>query len=358
MKIIFVIFFSSAIPVFSALPSLGVNSLNSWVISPVATQIFQRSGSTGTIIITGETCGVHIIEASFNGGAFQTIATNPYGRFTGSLTGQTTGYGALIVRWVDDTNHYAQVQCGIGDIFVVAGQSNGSGRGSNSQSYNSPNGILVASEFSNAYTWINLADPTDSPTSQVNVVSSDTSPAAAGSIWPLVASYILTNNSAPVAFVPCAKGGVSITSWLPGGLSHSEPGTLYGSMVARAKDAFPGGVKAVLLWEGETDAGNSMSQATYYDNLTNFTANVMADLGVKVISCKLQNCSGLTGPQQTAINDAIAQTWSGGDANSFTGPDLTGLNTTPEDTLHLKTDAKLASAANLWWLAIKSAFSW
>lgn len=333
-------------PVFrtGAAPS-GTN----WITIPSQLQVFQRSGNTGTIPIAGTTTGAHVIEASFNGGAFATIVTNPVGYFTASLSGQGKGWGTLTVRWADQTNHYTQITCGIGDVFVVAGQSNASGRGSNNQSYSA--GGFAASEFDNAYAWQNLTDPTDDATGQADTVSADTGgTAAAGSIWPLLATTIITNQTCPVAFIPCAKGSSTISDWQPAA-SHYDRATLYGSMAFRAIYAIQGGVRAVLMWEGETDALAGVSQATYYTALTNFTAGVQADLGVKVMCCKLQNCSGISAPNQAAINAAIGQAWSD-DTNSLTGPDLSGIDTAPDDTLHLKTDAKLGAAAALWFSAL------
>jgi hypothetical protein len=50
------------------------------------------------------------IEASFNGGAYQTIVASPSGgAFSGTLTGQTPGTGTLTVRWTDQTGVLATV---------------------------------------------------------------------------------------------------------------------------------------------------------------------------------------------------------------------------------------------------------
>ncbi len=338
------------------------NPASNWVTTPTPLQVFQRSGSIGSIYIAGYVQGDFSVEASFNGGTFQTVATRPKGYFSATLTNQSPGWGVLTVRHVESTNTFTQITCGVGDVFVIAGQSNASGRGSNNQSYSSSGSSLQACEFSNAYSWADLLDPSDIATalgvsSQSDAVSADIGgTAAAGSVWPLIATYVLTNNMMPVAFIPCAKGGSSITEWQPGA-SHYDRGNLYGSMSYRAKYAILGGVKAVLWWQGETDALASMSQASYFAYFTNLSASVRSDLGVKTMPCKLQNCSGLTGPQQDAINAAIGQAWVE-DPNADVGPNLTGLNTAPEDTFHLTTNSKLASAASLWWVAIKTAFSW
>jgi hypothetical protein len=86
--------------------------------------------------------------------------------------------------------------------------------------------------------------------------------------------------------------------------------------------------------------------------LDSFANSVKTDLGVDVMVCKLQDCTGL---DETNVNNAIGTAWSD-NANVLAGPDLSGIAT--DDTYHLKADAKLASAAALWWTAMSSAFGW
>ena len=111
----------------------------------------------------------------------------------------------------------------------------------------------------------------------------------------------------------------------------------------------------MAFWDGETDAQHAVSQATFYNGLTNLAANVVADVGCKLIPCKLQNCSNASASAgEPAINAAIVQSWS--DANTLTGPDLNGIDTSPEDDLHLLTDAKVQQATTLWYNAVVTAF--
>jgi hypothetical protein len=233
---------------------------------------------------------------------------------------------------------------GIGDVFIVAGQSNPSGRGTNNQAYS--HATLKAALFGNNYQWEELSDPYDSATSQVDTVSSDSSPAAAGSFVPPLATLIMADQNVPVAFVPCAKGGSAITAWLPD-TDHFDRTTLYGSMAYRAQQT---GAKAVLWWQGEQDALSGMSQATYNGHLDTIADALQADLGIKLVACKLQDCSGA---DVTAINAAIAEAWAD-NANVIPGADLSDIET--DDEYHLKTDAKLQEAANRWWAALQAAF--
>jgi hypothetical protein len=310
--------------------------------APVPYQVAQRSGSTGSIAITGtiRPAGTYDVDARFNGGAWA---------ITGTLSGQAQGQGMLEVRLVDQPTFITEVaNVGIGDVFICAGQSNMSGRGTNNQVYG--HATLKAGLFSNAYAWRELSDPYDMATSQTDTVSSDSSPAAAGSFIPLLATEIMADQGVPVAFVPAAKGGVSITSWLPGG-DHQDRTTLYGSMVYRALQT---GAKAVLWWQGETDAIDGMAQATYNGHLDTIADAIDADLGVPLMACKLQNSSAITdSPNEAAINAAIAEAWAD-NANVLEGPDLSDIGS--DDAYHLQTDAKLLTAAQRWWAKLAAEF--
>lgn len=319
--------------------------------APAQYRVFQRSGTSGTIAITGTLTGAAIaIEARHNGGAWATIAASASGAFSGNLTSQAQGHGTLEVRplgWPDLVQSVADV--GIGDVFIVAGQSNASGRGTSNQVYA---GSPAARLFGNDYAWKNLTDPTDSGIGQVDSISDDTANNPGGSVWPLIATSYLTSQGIPVAFVPCAKGGTAIASWQPG-VDHQDRTTLYGSMVYRALQT---GCKTVLWWQGERDAVLGTSQASYSSDLVSLANAINTDLGVKLMPCKLQTFTGASQAAQDLINAAIVAEWAVG--NVLTGPDLSGLTTTPEDTFHLITNAKLLSAAALWWSALQAAFGY
>lgn len=235
------------------------------------------------------------------------------------------------------------------DIYIIAGQSNGSGRGTNNQSYS--HASLTAYMFGNNYVLQVLTDPVDSETGQLDSVSSDGG-SAAGSCWPLLATQIMAQTGRAVIFVPCALGGSSITAWQPGS-DHQDRTTLYGSMVYRAIQTLPyGTLKAVLWWQGEADALTAMAQATYNGHLDTLAAAIMADLGIRIMPCKLQNSSGISDANELKINDAIGDAW-GDNANVLTGPSFTDIGS--DDAYHLMTTAKLQTAADRWYTALSNA---
>ena len=323
------------------------------ILTPKAHQVIQRDGADqADINITGYYSGdaPSSIEARWDGGAWVEIDAAPGNEtFNGTLTNQAVGRGTLEVRY--SNNHSkadSKENVGIGDVFVIAGQSNASGRGTNNQSYS--HATLLASAYQNDYGCGDLVDPVDDSTNQVDMVSSDGG-AAAGSCWPLVATEFLNDVEVPLGFIPCAKGGTNISDWEPGA-EHEDRLTLYGSMVHRAKNV-AGGVKAVLWQQGESDVIDGTTEAAYNTSLDTIADAIKTDLGVDLMAAKVQD---IAGEDETAVNTAINTAW-GDNANVLTGPDFSAF--APVGDLHFTTDADLQKQAGTdanvgWWDAMKA----
>jgi hypothetical protein len=324
------------------------------ITTPVQYRTFQRSGTTGSISITGTYTGSPTaIEASFNGGAYSTIDAAPSGgNYSGTLSSQAQGQGTLTVRFTNETTANASVTyIGIGDIFVIAGQSNACGQCVVNNVYYHP--TLKATLFGNDYNWKELADETDSPTNQVDAVSQDTNPG--GSAWVILATYIMQNQGVPVAFIPCALLGTTISQWQPGA-NHLDRTTLYGSMNYRIQQV--GGAKAILWWQGESDAVAATSENDYNTALDTLANSIYSDRSVRLMPCKLMDLdSGVWMSNETPINNAIVTAW-GDNSNVLTGPDFNILKCSENgDDVHYG-NRWAYRVASKWYQALKTAFSW
>jgi hypothetical protein len=322
------------------------------ITTPVSYRVFQRSGTTGSIAITGTYTGSPTaIEASFNGGTYLTIVASPSGgTYSGTLSGQTQGQGTLTVRFTNDINTFATVDyIGIGDIFIIAGQSNAVGQMSDYRPYYHP--TLKAGLFGNDYTWKELVDPVDDATGQVDSVSLDT--LYHGSCWINLATYLMQDQSVPVAFVPCALVGTVISSWQPGA-DHQDRTTLYGSMVYRGLQT---GCKAVLWWQGESDAVAGTLEATYNASMDTLANSIYSDLGIKLIPCKIFDLDQAPWTSDnTAVNNAIATAWSD-NSNVIAGPDFSDLAMTEIGGIHYGNDNSFRVASR-WHQSIRRGFGW
>lgn len=318
------------------------------ITTPVNYQTFQRDDNDlADIAITGTYTGgpAQTIEARFAGGAWTTIDSDVTGgTFSGTLANQSAGQGDLEVRFssntaITDSSTYV----GIGDIFVVAGQSNASGRGDNNQSYS--HATLRATLFGNDDVWKNLTDPHDRNSGQIDAVSSDA--LAGGSFPPLLATYFLENEGVPVAFIPVAMGGTEIESWVPGG-------DLYNSMERRV-NAVGGNIKAVLWFQGESDSSLAESSG-YVDQLNELVDSIATDFnGAKTVIGMLGSATS-TGEGRSYVRIAqkeVIET----NINAIQGPAMYDVNIDNGcDGTHFCGDEDLAIFAERWWLALDKEF--
>jgi hypothetical protein len=134
-------------------------------------------------------------------------------------------------------------------LFILAGQSNMSGRGVIDDFDFTDENVYV---FGNDYHWKQAFEPVDDPTNQVDQVSLDLE---AGFSPALIFAKKLAENH-PVKYptiglIPCAKGASSIHEWR----RSLDDNTLYGSCLKRVRAASPmGEVAGLLFFQGETDA--------------------------------------------------------------------------------------------------------
>ena len=230
---------------------------------PARYTIYQRSGNGdyGEISVVGSYTGSPgQIEASFNGDPWTRICSNPIeGRFTGSLAGQV-GQGTLVVRFEESPAIIASVDLvSIGDIYVIAGQSNAAG--SASIAYNPLDDIpygLSMYRRNVSQTWEKLQHPT--------------SASGNGAPWPIVMSYLSKEHSMPVGIITAAIGGAWLKQWLKSSKEH------YQGMMETVRKATNSTMKvrAVLWFQGEADCNPSEEYAhlSYNGNYDKYMSNL------------------------------------------------------------------------------------
>ena len=319
------------------------------ITSPVTKRTFKSNGTVGDIAISGTYTGSPTaIEASFNGGAYATIVATPAGgNYSGTLSNQAVGQGTLTVRFTNDIAENASVTViGVGLRFAIAGQSNAAGYGNGANYYYSASGIMPTL-FGNDYNWKELLDPTDSATNQVDTVSSDLS--CSGSAWTVLSTYLLQVLGYPVEFIPCALTSTSMASWQPGA-DHQNRATLYGSMVYRSLQS--GGVNAVLFWQGENDAIQETTEATYNAGMDTLADAIWTDLGCKLIPCTIFDMDNAPYiADNTAVNNAIRTAWSD-NSHIVAGPDFADIKASELTGIHFGRPHSYMVAIR-WWYAVR-----
>lgn len=320
------------------------------ISSPVQYQIFQRASGAANIAITGTYAGTPTaIEASFNGGDYATIDASPSGgSYSGTLSNQAQGQGTLAVRFTNDTGVSASVSTiGIGDVFLIVGQSNGAGVGTNNQSYS--HASLTASMFQETGSWQELADPTD--------VDAD-----GGSIWPLIATMHMADQGVPVGFLTQAESATGLVvpddNWDPDGTDN-----YYDAAITRVGESGVNDLAAIIWVQGERDAKNGIATATYNAALDALITAFQTDLSISApMVCYLLGNMQLTHTPAGGTADidkirfAQIQAWDD-NASIYPGPCMIDVDLSDEsgDGIHYKTDAELATFAARMWAAIDAA---
>lgn len=317
------------------------------ITTPKAFEVHSSNGSTGSIQISGTHAGAtEDIEASFNGGAYATIATaSAAGAYSGTLTGQAVGQGTLSVRKKVTTTASASVaNVGIGDNFVGAGDSLSEGRGTNAQVYT--HATLKAADFRQDDLWKDGNDPSDTGTS-------------IGSHWPLLATLLMADRGYPVGFITAGSGGTDVAG---SNSTWAKPNADYSASVQQVTDSTVASVKAVLMQLGPNAIVNSnnaaISLTAYRDALGTLATNYATDLPgapPTFVGLAGQVTTGAPPDRRTAEDNIRGGVLAAATLGTIKmGPNLLGQAYT--DGVHPQSDALLLAVAQRWYLAIKEAF--
>jgi hypothetical protein len=133
-------------------------------------------------------------------------------------------------------------------LFILAGQSNMSGRGDAPKLVVKPNPKIYV--FGNDYRWRLAKEPIDDPSNQVDQTSEDLD-AGFSPALSFATTILERHPDMIIGLIPCAKGETSIYDWQRN-LSND---TLYGSCLKRVRTAsIMGNVAGLLFFQGEADA--------------------------------------------------------------------------------------------------------
>jgi hypothetical protein len=166
------------------------------------------------------------------------------------------------------------------DIYILAGQSNMSGRGAL--------GLEIPPELSpdpNILVYGNdgqsrvAAEPLDRADNQIDAISIDTQ-AGVGPGLVFAKALRQANPKRKIILVPCAKGGSFMAQWRP----HTAQATLYGSCLARVREVQGQGRLAGILWyQGESDARDILNAQLWPQRFSHLINQFRSDLNAKAL---------------------------------------------------------------------------
>ena len=187
-------------------------------------------------------------------------------KLSGTVEAPAGGWWKLDVRVTRGGKEVALgsvAHVGMGEVFVIAGQSNSANHGQEKQTTKTQR---VASFDGKAW---RIAD--------------DPQPGASGgggSFIPPFADAVVAKENVPVGIIACGIGATSVREWLPKGVTFPNPPTIesrveklangnwaskgaaYDAFIARMKPLGPQGFRAVLWHQGESDANQKDTTRT------------------------------------------------------------------------------------------------
>lgn len=189
-------------------------------------------------------------------------------------------------------------------LFILAGQSNMSGRGPVPEGQTTDPRIV---EFANDYTWQLAREPVDSPEGQVDTISRDPT-AGYGPSMAFARALLEKNPNLRIGLIPCARGDSTIDQWQ----RDASDKTLYGSCLKRVRAAAAqGDVAGILFLQGESDAWDpqkvpqlTLSANTWADKFVRMANDWRADLGkpqLPIVYAQLGNISLEAFPNRDAV---------------------------------------------------------
>lgn len=262
--------------------------------SPRDYQVVQRDArNVGTLRVRGKlgeaARAVDAIEYRAGAGGWRKLdAKVTDARFDATVELPAGGWYRFEVRATTGGRAVAAAaveRVGVGDVFVVAGQSNAANHGAEKQTTKTKR----VAAFDGAG-W----QPADDPVPGAS--------GAGGSFLPPFGDAIAETFGVPVGLVPCAVGATSVREWLPKGATFPNPptiesrvrkrpdgtwesrGELYESFRDRMKALGPHGFRAVLWHQGESDANQRDATRTlpgklYREYLGRLIRDTRTDLG-------------------------------------------------------------------------------
>jgi hypothetical protein len=250
--------------------SLALGQAGVSIESPREYQVFQRqSKASGTILVAGLASAGDRAEARLTGSSSAAALPSDWTpvaidsqshRFRGELRVPAGGWYELEVRAMKGGQAIARetiAHVGVGEVFVVAGQSNATNYGEVRQQART--GMVAALGPAG---WQLANDP------QPGVQDHSTK----GSFIPAFGDAMYERYRVPIGVVAVGHGSTSVRQWLPTGERFAVPptmgkfvhaiapgvwecdGTLFDGMMAAIQRLSQGGFRALLWHQGESDA--------------------------------------------------------------------------------------------------------
>lgn len=249
---------------------------NSSILKLKPKQIFQRQGSANTAPVSIEVVPYNstvqwltvlvsknattVFKKTFAAADLVKVA----GNFQMTFSVRAGGWYQLQVLQVVGNTAYVSThsEFGVGDIYVIAGQSNAANHAETKTQSKNPLVVMYDPETGN---WASCQDPLPFASVFSHLIGAGVK--GQGSTWPELGDLLAQEDQVPIGFLSTAMGGSPLKSWLPGGPAfYSEFNiknqpmnyNLYQRLLTSTQRllAESKGFKMVLWHQGESDLEN------------------------------------------------------------------------------------------------------
>lgn len=276
-------------------------------------------------------------------------------KFRGEVEVPVGGWYRLDVRLLNGEQTVAEAvveHVGMGEVFVIAGQSNSGNYGSEKQS--TKTGLVAAFSGTN---WQLAHDPQPG------------AGGGGGSFLPAFGDQLAERLNMPIGIVATGIGATSVREWLPRGTPIANPPTLTGNVVTvgperwestgniftgfatRMKQLGPHGFRAVLWHQGESDANQQLADRTLSGENYRRYLELLIRASQKEVGWNMpwfvarSSYHSESDPGSPDIRDAQKALWSSGVA--LEGPDTDSLRAEYRSGVHFN-GAGLRKHGQLW----------
>ena len=296
--------------------------------SPAAGQIYQRDGAdVADLAVTGVYTGpASAVYARWGDGPFTLLDADPAGGlFAGVLRGRPVGQETLEVRFGDRPGVTASADdVGVGDVFLVVGQSNAEGRAD--RLYVSSHPRWRAAEFDFFETWGDLRDT---------------------SVWPGLADRVMAAEDVPVAMVQSTPVGAPAAG--PRAYWGAAGGVYFAGATRRVAESGVNAVKAVFWLQGEADVLAGTTRGEYRVGLSAIAGRFADALPGRppLVAAQLGD---LLDEDTTAVRLGQSDAWDAA-PHVLAGPSLYDVPLT-SDGIHFRFPDEIRTVAERWHAAV------
>lgn len=189
---------------------------------------------------------------------------------------------------------------GVGDVYVIAGQSNAVGTSKDAATDELSMDVHVMRLNGR---WDIAAHPLHDSTETIFPPIENKGPRTGCGPWIRFAKTLTQHLGYPIGLLPCALGGTELALW-----NRKEDGRLFWNMLDMVR-ASGGGIKGILWYQGCQDTSSEALSSTYFERFREVCADFERSFyeDIPVLSVQLNKMISVAGPDAERVRRCFCQ---------------------------------------------------